>query len=442
MKMRRGTSSAVSSIGIHSGRRKGGVSGVELRKVFSADRKPITEMKKKNPAASIASTLSEDLSGATTRAASLPSMKDLTPSSWAIAAGRSRVPGEPLNVAPVLASNFYLPSERVYSRGDATASSEALEQLVGGLEGGRALAFGSGMAAVAAVLNRLPVGSLLAVPEDPYHGVAGLTAEGEAQGRWEVLRLDLADTSAWLKASQTADLLWLESPANPLITVADLPAICGAPRKAGTLVAVDSTFATPIVQRPLEFGADIVMHSATKFIGGHSDLLAGLLITKNGELHEELAERRKLTGGIIGGLEAFLATRGARTLPLRMERAQHNAMVLAERLEAHAEVRRVRYPGLASHDTHEVASRFMDGFGAMMSFETTGTGERASAVCGGIELINHATSLGGIESTMERRAVIPGQETIPPTLIRFSVGCEDVEDLWADLSQALDATKA
>lgn len=402
----------------------------------------MTAMKKKNPEANIGSTLLRPRRRRRRpERLALPPMKDLSPSSWAISAGRTRIPGEPLNIAPVLASNFYLPSERVYSRGDATETSEALEEIVGGLEGGKALAFSSGMAAVAAVLHRLPVGSTLAIPQDPYHGVAGLAAEGERHGRWKVLRLDLADTSAWHSAGQKADLLWLESPANPLLTVANLPAICGAPRKLGCLVAVDSTFATPLVQRPLELRADIVMHSATKFIGGHSDLLAGLLVVRDKALHEEFAERRKLTGGVIGGFEAFLATRGARTLALRIERAQHNAMILAKRLEAHPEISRVRYPGLASHDTHEVAAKFMDGFGAMMSFETIGSGDRASAVCERIELINHATSLGGIETTMERRAVIPGQETIPPTLIRLSVGCEDVDDLWADLEQALEGTK-
>lgn len=367
-------------------------------------------------------------------------MDDLKPDSFVVSAGRTREPGHPLNVPPVLASNFYLPSDRIYVRGEGTATSEALETIVGGLEGGRALAFSSGMAAVAAVLNRLPVGSVLAVPEDPYHGVKGLSIEGEEQGRWSVLRLDLADTAAWREAALTADLLWLESPANPLITVADLPAICGAPRKLGTIVAVDSTFATPLVQKPIELGADIVMHSATKFIGGHSDLMGGVLVTGSTALYDELENRRKLSGGIIGAMEAFLATRGARTLALRMERAQANAMTLAQRLEAHPEIARVRYPGLPSHDTHEVAKRFMTGFGAMMSFETTGDGERAGAVCSHAKLINHATSLGGVESTMERRAVIPGQETIPETLIRFSVGCEDVEDLWHDLDNALNAT--
>lgn len=364
-------------------------------------------------------------------------MSEITPESWLVSGGRSRIPGQPLNPPPVLASNFYLPAERVYSRGEGTETVDALETLIGGLEGGQALAFSSGMASVAAVFNRLPVGSILAIPTDPYHAVAGLAREGEEQGRWTVIRIETADTDAWIEAVGVADLVWLESPANPLIDVADLPAICAARRKQGTLVAVDSTFATPLLQQPLALGADIVMHAATKFIGGHSDLLAGLLVTGDDGLYDELHYRRRISGGTVGAMEAYLATRGARTLALRMERAQVNAMELARRLESHSQIMRVRYPGLESHGTHDHAKKFMDGYGAMMSFETTGTGDRASKVCERVELINHATSLGGIESTMERRSVITGQETIPPTLIRFSVGCEDVEDLWTDLDQAL-----
>ena len=234
--------------------------------------------------------------------------------------------------------------------------------------------------------------------------------------------------------------MWLESPANPLMTVADLPAICGADRRPGCIVAVDSTFATPLVQRPLEYGADIVMHSATKFIGGHSDLLAGVLTMTDDTIYDDLYHRRVLNGGTIGGLEAYLAIRGARTLSLRMEKSMANAVILAERLEAHPEIAQVRYPGLPSHETHTNALKFMTGFGAMMIFYVTGSGERASAFAEAAELINNATSLGGIESTMERRALIAGQETMPPTLIRFSVGCEHVEDLWRDLDRALLAT--
>jgi cystathionine gamma-synthase len=184
------------------------------------------------------------------------------------------------------------------------------------------------------------------------------------------------------------------------------------------------------------------MHSATKFIGGHSDLLAGVLTVARDDLYDEFHERRLLHGASIGAMEAFLTIRGARTMGLRLERAQDNAMELARRLEAHPEISRVRYPGLPSHPTHQVAASFMAGFGAMVSFETTGSVERATAVCERAELINHATSLGGVESTMERRAAIPGQERIPPTLIRLSVGCEDVDDLWADLVGALDSTSS
>ncbi|MFT7648477.1 MAG: cystathionine gamma-synthase [Candidatus Poriferisodalaceae bacterium] len=358
-------------------------------------------------------------------------------STWAISGGRDRTPGAPLNVPPVLASNFYLTSDRIYSRSEGTATVDALEELLGGLDGGRALAFSSGMAAAAAVLNRLRVGATLVLPLDPYHGVSGLADEAEQQGRWNVVRLDQADTAGWVAAAITADLLWLESPANPLLTVADLPAICGAPRKPGTLVAVDSTFATPVCQQPLALGADVVMHSATKFLGGHSDLLAGALVVADADLHAELHHRRLLHGGSIGAMEAFLTIRGIRTFPLRMERAQANAAELARRLDAHGSVSTVRYPGLESDPHHATAAGFMTGFGAMISFDVAAGGDAASAVCEKAKLINHATSLGGIESTMERRSVVPGQETIPAGLIRFSVGCEDLDDLWADLQQAL-----
>lgn len=365
----------------------------------------------------------------------------LDPATWLIAGGRDRTPGQPLNVAPQLASNYYLPADRDYSRAKGTATSEAFEDLMAGLEGGRALAFASGMGAAACVLNRLPAGATLAMPTDPYHGVKGLAEEAEAQGRWNVVRLDLEDTEAWIDIAQVADMLWLETPANPLITVADLPAICGAPRKDGTVIAVDSTFATSFCQRPLDLGADIVMHSATKFIGGHSDLLAGLLIVNDDELYEELHTRRLLHGASIGAMEAFLAIRGARTMSLRMEKAQANAMELAQRLVASDDVAVVRYPGLETHPTHAAAARFMTGWGAMISFDTVGSGERATAICERVEIINHATSLGGIESTMERRAAVAGQESMPPSLIRFSVGCEDVEDLSNDLAQAFASTR-
>lgn len=359
---------------------------------------------------------------------------------WLISQARPTEPGDPLNFPPVMASNYRLPGDRYYSRIEGTDTSVAFETLIGGLENGRSLAFSTGMAAVSAVFGGLPVGSTVVLPNDPYHATKGLAAEGEAQGRWAVRRLDLADTQAWVDAAAEADLIWLETPENPLMIVCDLPTICAAPRKPGGLLAVDSTFATPLVQQPLALGADISMHSATKFIGGHSDLMAGVLTVTDDDVYDSLANRRLLHGATIGGLEAFLAIRGARTLGLRIERAMANAEILAERLEAHPEIEKVLYPGLESFETHENAKKFMDGFGAMMSFVVAGSGERASAVVERKGLIKNATSLGGIESTWERRALIAGQEGMPPTLIRLSVGCENVEDLWADIELALSET--
>lgn len=201
---------------------------------------------------------------------------DLKLRSWLVAAGRSADPGAPLNVPPIPASNFILGQGRSYSRTDSTPTWEALEAIVGGLEGGYAIAFASGMAAVAAVFDQLAAGALVAIPDDCYQGVAGLAMAGAARGRWSVRRIALTDTAGWQQqACAEADLIWLESPSNPLLTVADLAAICAAPRKPGAIVAVDNTFATPLNQQPLAFGATVSVQSATKFIGGHSDLLAG-----------------------------------------------------------------------------------------------------------------------------------------------------------------------
>lgn len=360
--------------------------------------------------------------------------------SWLVNAGRPTEAGAPLNVPLVPASNFVIGNGREYSRDDGTPTWEALEQVIGGLEGGRAVAFSSGMAAIAAVFDPLPVGSKVVLPDDCYQGVAGLLAAGAARGRWTVDRLPMADTAAWVDACRSADLLWLESPSNPLLEVADLEAICAAPRKPTAVVAVDNTFATPLNQQPLDYGASVSIQSATKFIGGHSDLLAGVATTRDDAVLHQLRKARELTGATPGTLESFLAVRGARTLGLRLERAQASAGLLAERLAGHPRVSRVRYPGLATHPTHGIARRVLRGFGTVISFDVAGDAAAADAVCRKTELIHHATSLGAVESTMERRAAIPGQEHLPPSLLRLSVGIEHIEDLWADLEQALDRT--
>lgn len=365
------------------------------------------------------------------------SKSTLSPDSWLVAAGRSSRPGEPLNVSPVPASNYIHGAGRSYARDDGTETWAAMEEIMGGLEAGRAVSFASGMAAVAAVFDQMDTGVSIVLPDDCYQGVSALANAGEKQGRWSVQRVAVDDTSGWIRACETADLVWLESPSNPLLAVADLPKICSAPRKPGAIVAVDNTFATPLNQRPLEIGATVSIQSATKFVGGHSDLLAGVATTSDEELWLALRKSRELCGATPGALESFLAVRGARTLSVRLERAQKNAMILAEALELHPQVETVRYPGLPSHQTHEVAKRVLGGFGSIVSFDVKGGADAADAVCRNVRLIRHATSLGSVESTMERRSAIPGQGHLPASLLRLSVGIENPGDLWADLDTAL-----
>ena len=357
--------------------------------------------------------------------------------SWLVSAGRESSPGAPLIVPPIPASNFIIGRGRDYARDDGTATWEALEEVVGGLESGMAVAFASGMAAIASVFDQLAAGAVVVLPDDCYQGVAGLAAAGAERQRWRVERVAVDDTAGWIRSCGTASLIWLESPSNPLLTVADLEAVCAAPRKPAAIVAVDNTFATPLNQQPLDFGATVSLQSATKLIGGHSDLLAGVATTKDDALWHALRKSRELTGATPGTLEAFLAVRGARTLALRLQRAQQTTMMLAARLEMHPKVTRVRYPGLPSHPTHATAKRVLKGFGTIISFDLLGGAEFADGVCRNVRLIRHATSLGAVESTMERRAAVPGQGHLPPSLLRLSVGIEDADDLWADLDSAI-----
>jgi cystathionine gamma-synthase len=364
------------------------------------------------------------------------------PETTLITAGRpAAAAGQPLNVPIVAASNFLAgrsghPADREYSRDHGTPGWDAFEDIVGRLEGGRAIAFSSGMAAIAAVLDLLPAGARVVAPTDCYLGVGALLADGAQQGRWQVNRVDITDTQAAAAAAAQADLVWLESPTNPLLDIADLPALCAAGHSGGALVAVDNTFATPLSQRPLALGADFAMHSGTKYLSGHSDLLIGVTITTSPELAERLVRRREVAGATPGALETFLAVRGLRTLALRLRQAERNAAELAHRLRDHPSVTRVRYPGLPDDPGHARAAAQMTSFGAMIAFELADA-QAADALCDRLQIITAATSLGGVESTIERRAKLAGQEHVPAGLLRFSVGCEHIEDLWADLSAAL-----
>jgi cystathionine gamma-synthase len=259
-------------------------------------------------------------------------------------------------------------------------------------------------------------------------------------GRAEVRFVDITDTQAVVAACDGADVLWLESPTNPLLGIADLPALCALTRERGILCVVDNTLATPLGQRPLALGADVVMHSGTKAMGGHADLLIGFAVAREDDRAAQLDHARHLAGATPGALETYLCLRGLRTLALRLERSQHNAAILAERLSGHPEVHEVRYPGLSSHPQHDLANRTMDGPGFMLTFRVRGGAPRADAFVDALEVVTHATSLGGVETTLERRARYPAERDIPEDLLRMSVGCEHVDDIWADLDDALNAT--
>jgi cystathionine gamma-synthase len=364
----------------------------------------------------------------------------LRPESIAVSSGRPDLPGAPLSTPIVLTAPYRNdPVDNRYSRAETTETVRSFETALGELEGGTALAFGSGMAAIAAVVESRPVGTVAVVPAAGYTGAVRLFAEQQAMGRMTVRPVDVADTAAVLAALDGADLLWLETVTNPLMVVPELDVLIPAARERGVLVGVDATFSTPLVVRPLALGADVVMHSVTKYLSGHSDVLMGALVTGDAGLAAQLHDRRTLTGAIPGALECYLALRGLRTLPLRMERAQANAAELAGRLAAHPGVTLVRFPGLRSDRFHPVAARIHDGFGAMLAFEVDGDAEDAERVCASLRLITNATSLGGVESVIERRARHAGDAAFgtPANLLRLSVGVEHVEDLWADLEQAL-----
>lgn len=365
-----------------------------------------------------------------------PDRSRLHPDTLAVVAGRDDpLPGAPLNVPVQLASAYHPGTDLTYSR-EGNASWRAFEDALGALEGGDALAFASGMAAVSAVFENLPAGAVVVAPRDAYTGTRWYLEEVVARGRLQARLVDVTDTAAVTAACDGAALAWLESPTNPLMGIADIAAIAQAAHAAGALVAVDNTFATPLLQHPLELGADYAVHSATKFIAGHSDLLAGAVVTADPRLLGELQVRRTVLGAVLGPMEAYLALRGLRSLPVRLARAQATAGELARRLDDHPAVTRVRYPGLRDDPGHALAAKQMSGFGAVLSFELPDAAA-AERACAATRIVVHTTSLGGIETTMERRRRHAREEFTPDGLIRMSVGCEHVEDLWADLDQAL-----
>ena len=344
------------------------------------------------------------------------------PETSAITAGRPEVaPDASLNPPIVFSSTYHAGGPVGYGR-YGNESWSALEAAISELEGGQTLSFSSGMAAISAVFSILPIGAPVVASNQGYSGTMSLLNQHHAAGRLEVRFVDITNTEEVVAAIKGAALLWLESPTNPCLDVADLPALIAAAKKQTIGVGVDNTFATPMVQTPLSMGADIVMHSVTKFLAGHSDVVLGSLSISDSALFKRLEESRRLNGSIPGPFEAWLALRGIRTFPVRFRAAEINAKTLVTRLQQHAKVTKVRYPG----------------FGAVISFEIDGNAENAEKVCESSRLITHATSLGGVESLWERRRRWAAESpSVPEQLIRLSVGCEHVDDIWQDIEQAL-----
>jgi cystathionine gamma-synthase len=357
----------------------------------------------------------------------------------------------------VFSSTFRQGGQILYGR-DGNPTWEAAEAVIGGLEGGECRIFGSGLAAVSAVIESLPVPGWVVVAGDAYNGTRRLLTDVADRGRLRFRTVDVADTAEVLDTcSQLAaspgrpsgpsggfgsgGLLWLESPTNPLLAIADLAPLIEGAHGLGLDVAVDNTFCTPLLQQPLDLGADVVVHSATKLMAGHTDVVVGAAVSGRPDVIEALTRRRSLHGAIAGPMEAWLLLRGIRTLDVRLERAQASAAELSRRLVVHPAVERVHFPGLPDHPGHDRARAQMKGFGTMVAFEVQGGADAAEKVAGTVRLMTPATSLGGVETLIERRGRWEGEEHLPPGLMRLSVGIEAVEDLWSDLDQALSRAR-
>ncbi len=340
------------------------------------------------------------------------------------------------------AADGTLPHGLNYTRLD-NPSRRALEQAFAALEGGtEAMAFASGQAATTAILQSLAPGARALFPDDLYHGTRALVKTSFA--RWGLVAefIDFSDLVIVTTAlNQPAQLVWLETPSNPLLKITDLTAVCRLARAAGALVVADNTWASPLLTQPLALGAHVAMHSTTKYLGGHSDVLGGALVfgaDAPTAAVERVREWQKLGGAVPAPFDCWLLLRSLATLPVRIRAQSANAAVIAAWLDTHPKVEHVYYPGLPTHPGHEISRRQMQGGGAMISFEVAGGFAAARTVAAHVRLITRATSLGGVESLIEhRKPAEPPDSTTPDGLLRFSTGLEHVDDLIADLGQAL-----
>ena len=324
---------------------------------------------------------------------------------------------------------------------EGNPTQDRLEAALAALEGGTAaLAFGSGMAAMHALLESLPRGAHVLIPADCYTGLRVLTQEFLPEREISATAVEMGDPDAVRAALRPqTQLIWAETPSNPQLRIADLAALARLASAQGALLACDNTFATPVLQQPLALGADVVMHSTTKYLGGHSDVMGGALVfARRDALYERVAHRRHVTGGILAPFSAWMILRGCRSLPARMAWHCRGARAVAQFLAQQAAVEAVHYPGLESDPGHAVAARQMRDFGGMLSLRIRGGRDAALRVAGALQLIHNATSLGGCETLIEHRASVEGPMPVSPAnLLRLSVGLEHPDDLVADLAQAL-----
>jgi cystathionine gamma-synthase len=372
----------------------------------------------------------------------------------AIHAGQEPDPTTGAVIPPIHASSTFaqdgvggLRAGYEYSR-SANPTRTALQECLAALEGGRhAVAFGSGMGASDVLLRvLLRPGDHIVIPHDAYGGTFRLIDKVLVHWGIEYTAVDLGDVAALRAAMRpTTRAIWCETPTNPLLGIADIAAVADVARTAGARLVVDNTFASPYLQQPLALGADVVLHSTTKYVGGHSDVVGGALVTSDDELAEALRFTQNAVGSVPGPFDAWLTLRGAKTLAVRMERHSDNAERIADLLARDPAVTRVFYPGLAEHPGHEVAAKQMRRFGGMVSFTLAGGREAALRVCAATEIFTLAESLGGVESLIEHpgamtHASVAGSVLeVPDDLVRLSVGIEDIEDLAEDLRKALRA---
>ncbi len=324
---------------------------------------------------------------------------------------------------------------------EGNPTNDRLREALAALEGGEAaLSFASGMAAMTTLLESLPNGARVLIPDDCYTGLRMLCAEYLPERGIETIAMDMSDHDAVRAAcAQPTAMLWIETPSNPRIKISDIATLADIGHAAGAVVVADNTFATPLLQRPLALGADIVMHSTTKYFGGHSDVLGGALVfAKNNDLCAKVAHRLHITGATMAPFSAWLTLRGCRSLGARMAMHCANARAVAEFLATQPQIERVNYPGLPSHPGHAIAARQMRDFGGMLSIELRGGRDAALSLASKVKVFTNATSLGGCESLIEHRASVEGPNPrSPQNLLRMSVGLEHVEDLIEDLRQAL-----